>query len=596
MGFSLVSLTQLQEIPSKNLILLIGPPSSGKTTFCQQVTLQSLAMEKPTIYITTKYGPSRVEIALKERGMLKIDPELLYFIDAYEETVGVSVSDRPDTVHADCNDLSSIDISISKLNERIGKKKTLLIFDSLTSPYLFNGSEILRFITQTMSRFSAQGNAVLACIDEGCGRSEDLVSMMSLSDGVIRIEMLENQQIFNLVKHPKVELTRITIPIESKPGERRFEIKDYDPDALGEILVAIMKGEQAILRPEVGDFVNLFWPTLIHWGGMLWDPIGFPSMKYYLNKEEESNAQDVVQFFPWHWKLFIKFYSKIFAPKNLSRVNDMKRAIKRFYGQFMRQECSAIVEYLEDISKTNEHYIRVYENVDCCGFENVGAPMGLYLSSIIAGKLEGSDSMKREWNAIETKCVGLGDPYCELKIVPGKIKEINKSLAKDSLVAERIHQQVTNRLMGFLLKGKPLVERPTLGSEVHFHVVWHFIGFPYLVGERYQIALRMGGAKVGKEIGEHIIEEGIETDEAISRILNFLNYCKVGIVGMDKTITIKDNIESSYTKSFKTKAVEPACYFTTGFLNGFFSTVKNQHVKETKCIAMGDPYCEWEFR
>ena len=31
------------------------------------------------------------------------------------------------------------------------------------------------------------------------------------------------------------------------------------------------------------------------------------------------------------------------------------------------------------------------------------------------------------------------------------------------------------------------------------------------------------------------------------------------------------------------------------FLNGFFTAVKNQHVKETKCIAMGDPFCEWEF-
>jgi predicted hydrocarbon binding protein len=35
---------------------------------------------------------------------------------------------------------------------------------------------------------------------------------------------------------------------------------------------------------------------------------------------------------------------------------------------------------------------------------------------------------------------------------------------------------------------------------------------------------------------------------------------------------------------------------TTGLLNGFFSAVKNQHVKETKCIAAGDPCCEWEFR
>jgi tRNA A37 threonylcarbamoyladenosine biosynthesis protein TsaE len=30
-------------------------------------------------------------------------------------------------------------------------------------------------------------------------------------------------------------------------------------------------------------------------------------------------------------------------------------------------------------------------------------------------------------------------------------------------------------------------------------------------------------------------------------------------------------------------------------LNGLFSAIKNQHVREIKCIAMGDPYCEWEI-
>jgi len=54
---------------------------------------------------------------------------------------------------------------------------------------------------------------------------------------------------------------------------------------------------------------------------------------------------------------------------------------------------------------------------------------------------------------------------------------------------------------------------------------------------------------------------------------------------------MKENCET-----FGLDTGEPTCNFTTGFLNGFFSTVKNLHVKETKCIAMGDPYCEWEFR
>jgi predicted hydrocarbon binding protein len=65
---------------------------------------------------------------------------------------------------------------------------------------------------------------------------------------------------------------------------------------------------------------------------------------------------------------------------------------------------------------------------------------------------------------------------------------------------------------------------------------------------------------------------------------------------MDENIKIKENIESSYAWTMKTKPAEPSCYFTTGFLNGFFLAVKNKYVREVKCMAMGDPYCEWEFR
>jgi KaiC/GvpD/RAD55 family RecA-like ATPase len=108
-----VSLTELQDIPTQNLILLVGPPGAGKSTFCQQAILQGLAIDKPIIYVTTERDPSKAEAALKERGLAHVEPGLLSFVDAYNETVGVSVPDRLDTVYADCNDLSSIDIAIS---------------------------------------------------------------------------------------------------------------------------------------------------------------------------------------------------------------------------------------------------------------------------------------------------------------------------------------------------------------------------------------------------------------------------------------------------------------------------------------------------
>jgi KaiC/GvpD/RAD55 family RecA-like ATPase len=103
----LVSLTQLQEVPPKNLILLVGPPGAGKTTFCQQSILQNLAMERPIIHVTSENDPSGAEKALREKGLGRIESGLLNFVDAFNETVGTSAPSRPDTAYADCNDLSS---------------------------------------------------------------------------------------------------------------------------------------------------------------------------------------------------------------------------------------------------------------------------------------------------------------------------------------------------------------------------------------------------------------------------------------------------------------------------------------------------------
>ena len=34
---------------------------------------------------------------------------------------------------------------------------------------------------------------------------------------------------------------------------------------------------------------------------------------------------------------------------------------------------------------------------------------------------------------------------------------------------------------------------------------------------------------------------------------------------------------------------------TTAVLNGLFAAVRDQHVREIKWNAAGDPYCEWEI-
>jgi len=587
-----MSIAKVQEPPDKGLILLTGAPGAGKSTFCHQVVLKSIAADRPVIFVTSERTPDEVTELLSERGM--VQPIGLNFVDAFTETVGLTSTQRSDTVYANCADLNSLSIAITKLMEKAGTKGTLLVFDSLTSPYLFNGTEMARFVRLFLSKFASEGNPILALMDEGCGKEEDLVAMMSAADGILRMEVKDGSRMINVVKHPKVTPTRIEVPIEPERVELPLPMSYHDPRITRKFTGAMLRGGEAGLREEIGDYVNLFWANLAHWSGMLWDPKRFPMTTYELNKEDPRSAmRDRREHFP----LYARIFMKLFIPKNFSRVKDMKKAAKQGvpYIRTARWECSGIVEYLDDISKTDEHYFRVYESADCCGLENVGAAVASHLPPLFAGMCKGFEKEEREWNAVETKCIGLGDPYCEFKLVAGKIDGLSDSLEKNSSVIEKIHDHLMERLMEFLLNGKPLVERPTLGSDIQLHAVWHAMGVHPPAGTRYQMALRMGGAKSGKEVGERLMGGGLGEDEAIRRVVDFMEYCKVGKVTVDEAIRIKENCESSWTRLFTTGRREPSCFFTTGFLNGLFSAVKNQHAREIKCIAAGDPYCEWEI-
>jgi predicted hydrocarbon binding protein len=437
-----------------------------------------------------------------------------------------------------------------------------------------------------LSRLAAEGNSVVVLVDEGCGKSEDLVAMMSVADGVIRMEVEAGSRLVHVVKHPRVAPTTIETPVT---GSTVLDFAKCDPKVLAglmEWLYTQRPGKP--MRTEVPDFVHLFWLHLAVWSGMLWDPRRFPAMAYESWKQLELTALDLLSSaLPWHRKLLMK----LFVPKSLSEVRDMRRFSSRRVGPGFEDMGYAIAEYVADASKTDEHYFRLYENGSCWGFDHAGARLAHPVCGAMAGWLQAFERDERDWNVVETECIGVGSPYCELKAVPGETDELRDFLlAIDSSVVEKVHDRLMDQLVGFLVRGEPLAERPRLGSGIWFIVLEDSTSMFALFSERYRIALRMGGAKVGKETGEHLMDAGLEADEAIRRIIDFMNYCNVGKVALGKTIRVRENCET-----FGLATGEPSCFFTTGFLNGLYSAVKNQHVREVKCIAAGDPYCEWEI-
>jgi KaiC/GvpD/RAD55 family RecA-like ATPase/membrane protein YdbS with pleckstrin-like domain len=234
-----LSLAEIQEVPKESLILLVGPPGAGKSTFCLEVVAKSLAAKRPVIFVTSERRPAEVIELLGVRGMT--EPVALNFVDAFTDTMGLGATQSSDTIHASCADLNSLSIAISKLQERTGHKGTLLVFDSLTSPYLFSGVEVVKFMRLFLSKFASEGNSVLASIDEGCGKEEDLIAMMGVAHGIIKTEMKKSLRVLNVVKHPEVAPTRIEIPIE--PERIKLKLSTYSIELTKETKPYMVKPE-----------------------------------------------------------------------------------------------------------------------------------------------------------------------------------------------------------------------------------------------------------------------------------------------------------------------------------------------------------------
>jgi predicted hydrocarbon binding protein/KaiC/GvpD/RAD55 family RecA-like ATPase len=586
----MASVAKIQEPPDKSLVLLFGTPGAGKSTFCHQAVIRTIANDSPVIFVASEQSPNEVVETLREMGIG--ESVGLSFVDAFSETVGLANTQRSDTINANCADLNSLSIAITRQKDRVGKEGVFLAFDSLTSPYLFSGAEIVKFMRLFLLKFAAEGNSVLALIDEGCGKEEDLVAMQSVADGILRMEVKERSRFINVVKHPEVEPVVIEMPPPGIQDKKIWDLGAREQDFVEEI-PAMMRGRetQGITRRHLGNYVNFFWVNFAFWSSVVWDPEGSMEMTYEVNKKHGASMRETFPLLPWYMKLLLKFV----IPRSCSSVKDMKKLLKM--GRIWERYRCGTLQYLEDISKTDEHHLRVYENFECYGLKDIGTAVASFLPGLAAGLCKGCEKIEREWNAVETKCIGLGDPYCEFKLVPREIDGLRNSLKKDASIVDRIHERLIEQLIGFLINNKPLLERPRLGSDLDIDMVVSVMSVPAMSGERrYRMAWRMGGVKSGRKVGEGLLEAGLSADECIKRIIDFMNYCKVGEVTMDyKTISIEENCESLWTKPYTVKWEEPQCFFTTGFLNGLFSAAKDQHVREVKCIATGDPYCEWEI-
>jgi len=590
-----MTLNAILSTPASSLILLTGAPGSGKSTFCYQMVMQSLAAGHPVIFISTEQTIERVVSRMREQGLGRSEIDLLRFVDAYTQTVGLPPAGRADIAQANCADLNTLTIAISKQMRKWQDGNILLVLDSLTSPYLFNGAGVIRFVQLFLAKFVGEGHAVVATLDDNCGSAQDLGAIQSLVEGIIHLDLYDDEQGIRVIKHPSLLPTSIKRRIQVTPAFT--ETFKFDPEAVHAFFISLTEDKNT-LRPKTGDHLHMFWSNLAHWSAMLWDPTGFAAEMYRLKKENNAAGADFTEAFPRKMRLQLKAIHTIqrlgLLPRLIDSPDAMRKMSKLLFAN-IRRENSAAPEYQYERSSEDGHIIIIRESCECWGLSGVGMPLASHIPTVLAGQTEYWEGGVRPWQAIETKCIALGDPQCEIKLMQSDDLAFAQTMNVNREAVERVHARLMELLLDHLLEGRPLPSRPILGSDVHLKVAFQTFHQAHRSGERSQMAMRMGGTRTGQALGTQLVAAGLLPDEAIECVIAFMNEVKVGQVSMSgSSVRVEENVEALGVKLFAYGS-DPSCYFTTGFLNGLFSTTRGQRIREDKCLVAGDPYCEWQI-
>ena len=88
--------------------------------------------------------------------------------------------------------------------------------------------------------------------------------------------------------------------------------------------------------------------------------------------------------------------------------------------------------------------------------------------------------------------------------------------------------------------------------------------------------------------------DGVNSKKKMENFISLMKYLKLGLVTDSKSgFTVKESIFASGTRNFNKKI----CSYLSGMFSGFLESQKKKHINivETKCVANGDPYCEFKI-
>ncbi len=177
-------------------IAVIGPPGSGKTTFCQNLLVEAYKAGLKCIYVITNNPVSTVKDQLAGLGIPftgRADP--VVFVDMYSWLLGERTTERFQVDNT--SDLAALSVVLSSAAETVGEH-AFVMFDSLSALPAYNTEELcIRFVKSHLARMKKHGNIGTYAVELGIHKDSFYNEIRASFDTVIEMKLNEAENEMN---------------------------------------------------------------------------------------------------------------------------------------------------------------------------------------------------------------------------------------------------------------------------------------------------------------------------------------------------------------------------------------------------------------
>jgi KaiC/GvpD/RAD55 family RecA-like ATPase len=193
-------------LPEGSTVMLVGPPGSGKSTFCMEFAYAGLSAGEKCVYITTTEAPDAVrkKMALFGWDTAPFDRNLA-FVDCYSWRTQERQSKY---AIESLQDLTGLAIAVKQAVADLGLKRGRVVLDSASDFLLYcDEKSVFKFLQVFAGEVKRVKSVAALVVEEGLHPREQVTTLNYFSDGAIRFETRERRRMLRIermggTRHP----------------------------------------------------------------------------------------------------------------------------------------------------------------------------------------------------------------------------------------------------------------------------------------------------------------------------------------------------------------------------------------------------------